>query len=592
MPQIPDASQLDRRMPQVSGPSRGPQTGILERAQASAAAQEGAEAAQNTRAAQQLGGRIAEMAAEEKNRLDKLRLSDTETMLLDQVTDLTVGQNGYQRKRQGDVLSPDYIKGNASAFDTAAAKVAANLSNDEQRASFKDLTDKHKSTFLRGLMSHAMNETQAYEDTVFKGQVTSHTNYAQAQPTNPDAVIAGVEGVRAAVLNRLAQTGVTDQATIDSAVLNQVGSVHASVIDAARRKGSLSYANEYLAAKKAEMTPEQVAAVESKLKPQTAFMEGDALANEAFTMAQNGASAVDVQKFINSKSTDPDVRRAAQASMLELEQARNKDLQEKAGTVLTTFMTNGMTPAAYKAAVNSEEFLAMPADVRAKNMDYMYTRMKTGEREHDAEVDKLENDKASSYDSLFIMGAYTQDPDNLARMSDTQLASLQPAIGKANVFKLRGWRDTIIKEGGKAKIDKDIEKLVLNEISDKEEKLRAKTLIDSALMDWRVEHPGSVPDEETQRALANKALETWIDASAWFNKEETASALKPGEGFPAAFRDEFPNRNPKEVLTRYHQFSAVRDAVRRSARASGDEIPTDAEIMIEFKNRLKASGSL
>lgn len=591
MPQIPDVSQLDRHMPQASGPSRGPNTGIVERAQASAFAQEGERARQDTHAVQTLAGHVAKMAEEEKRRLDNLRLSDHENMLLDQVTELTVGENGYQRKRQGDVLSPDYIKGNATAFDAAAAKVAAGLSNDTQRAAFKDAASKHKSSFMRGVMSHAMTETEAYEDTVFKGQLASHANYAQAQPTNPDAVIAGVEGVRAAMLNRLAQQGVTDQATIDAAVLAQVGSVHASVIDSARKQGSLSYANEYLNAKKGEMTAEQIADVESKLKPATAFMQGDALAGEAFAMKQGGASAVEVQKFINSKATDPDVRRAAQATMLELEQAKNKDIDEKSGTVLTTFMQQGMTPGAYKAAVNSEEFLALPADVRARNMDYMYSRMKTGERERDAEVDKLENEKATSYDSLFIMGAYTQDPDNLARISDTQLAALQPAIGKANVFKLRGWRDSIIKEGGKAKINPDIEKLVLNEVSGKEEKLRAKTLIDSALMDWRVEHPGSVPDDETQKALANKALEQWIDATAtWTSGKAQAYELKPGEGFPAAFGAEFAGRNPKVILSLYRQFETARNETRKLKQAQGARIPTDAEIMLDFKQRLKDIG--
>lgn len=592
MPQLPDPSQLERRALQPAGPSRGPTAGIVERAQASSFAEASAQTMRTTQAVNQFGDRVAAMAAEEKKRLDNLRLEDTETQLLDQITELTTGTNGYQRKRQGDVLSPDYIKSNATAFDAATEKVAAGLANDEQRAAFKAVADKHKSSFIRGVMTHAMTETEAYEDTVFKGQLASQMNFARSQPTNPDAVIAGVEGTRAAVLNRLARTGVTDQATIDATVLANVGAVHANVIDAARKSGSITYANEYLNAKRGEMTPEQIEEVESRLKPATAFMQGDELAGEAFAMQQKGASAVEVQKFINSKSKDPEVRRAAQASMLELEQAARKDVQEKSGTVLTTFMQEGMTPAAYKSAVNSEEFLALPADVRAQNMDYMYTRMKTGERERDAKIDEMEREKESSYDSLFIMGAYTQDPDSLARMSDTQLASLQPAIGKANVFKLRGWRESIKKEGTKAKIDPDIEKVVLAEISGKENKIRAQGLINSALMDWRVEHPGSVPDQETQKAIASKALEQWVDASAVFFDKAKAYELKPGEGYPASFRDEFPGKNPKTIMARYSQFQAIRDAVRRSAEASGDEIPTDAEIMLEFKNRLKSTGNL
>lgn len=594
MPLIPDPNQMGRQLP------GGPQgiiradTGQVARAKQSAAAIEGQTAASITSDVTRGIDRVSQLAYNERQRLNQLKITEAENSMLGLETEMTVGADGYKHVKQGDVLKPEFMKKYSGNFESSVKAISDNLATDEQRELFKQVADKRRSSFMRGVMNHAISESDAYEETVFNDQLASHANYAMSQPTNPDAVIAGVEGTRAAVLNRLAQKGINDPTAVEAAVQKAVGGVHAGVIDAARRAGNISYANDYLAAKKGEMSADQVAAVESKLKPATDFMVGDQVGNDAFALKQSGKSNTEVQKFINEKTKgNPDARRAAQASMLELEQAEAKDLADKAGAVGEIFTRAGATPEAYNAAINSEEFLSLPPEERRKNMDYMYSRMMSGERAADAEASRRERELANSIEAREIMSEYASNPDTLARMSPREITALMPSIGRANVDRMLSWQNSIKSEASKAKIDTDLRAQVMAQVGkNKEKQAKANQIIDAALMDWRVENPGSLPTYEEQKALAAKALDEYIEVGVLWDSKQKAYEAKPGEGYPAAFAAEFPGVDEKVLINSYQQFQAVRAMARKLAQQDGATIPTDAEIMVEYKAALKARGQL
>lgn len=587
MPIIPDPSQLSRQSPLASSNVVRLNAGVVEGVQAQAAAQEGAI---NQGLFDKLGAfseNISRLAQAEQQKLDRLKLADAESALLDSITELSIGEKGYQRVKQGGVLKPEFLKNNTSAFDAAADRVKNSLSTDEQKIEFETVAAKHRSSFSRGVMTHSIRESEAYEETVYKGQLASNINYAQAQFDNPDAVVAGVEGVRATALNRLAQQGVTDQTTIDATILDTVGAVHGSVVEAARKAGRVQYANDYLASKRAEMPAKTAMELEEKLRPSLSFEVGNVVGNEAFALKEAGASATDVQKLINSKTQDPESRRAAQSVMLELEQARKKDIEDKAGTIVTAFFDSGMGPDAYRATINSDEFASIPPSERAKLQTFLYTQLRTGERERDAQADRAEQELERDPRNLIKISEFTNNPDALARMSNKQIMSLAPEVGRSNAVRLLGWRNEAKAVGARTKLDPAIEKEALAEVNEND-KPRVQALIRSALLDWKVDHPGTNPTEEEQRAIARTGQEAWIEIDWIFNNKKKAYQVKPGEGYPVAFDAIMPpTLGDKDKSQAYVLFNQFYDNVKKQARSIGRTPPSEEEALKKFMTNKK-----
>jgi len=242
--------------------------------------------------------------------------------------------------------------------------------------------------------------------------------------------------------------------------------------------------------------------------------------------------------------------------------------------------------------INSEEFVSLPASVRAKTQDYLFTRLRTGERERDAAVDRAEQERERDPRNLMRISEYTADPDALARMTNTQIMSLVPEIGRSNANKLIGWRDQAKAAGARTKLDPAIEKEVLADVS-KGDKPRVQALIRSALLDWKVDHPGTNPSEEEQRAIARTGQETWVEVDWIFNNEKKAYQVKPGEGYPLEFDAAMPkNVADKTKAQVYVLFTGFYAGVKKQARELGEVPPSEAEALKEFMSKEKVKQRL
>jgi hypothetical protein len=576
MPTLPDPSQLGR-VGIRGGEVVTAQGGLAEASRARAAAADVEGAFQMGRNIAQLSGQVLDFAAREKQKLDRLKADEGATRLRDASTELLVGDGGALTVQEGGVLQKDYLKRYVDAYDAKAKEIGGSLANPDQRIAFERERDQLRSSYMRSILTHSLAESDKYAETTFQGQRASFVNYAQAQYNNPDAIKAGVEGVRAAVLNRAAQKGITDQATLDQMMLEETGNVHAGVVEAARKAGAVNYAKDYFAAVRDSLTAAQAQDLETRLKPAIAFDTGNTVASQAFEMKQAGESAVNIQKFINDNTDTPEARGAAQSIMQELEQAYKKDIDEQVGGLILGFYDGGMDYASRNSTIQSDEFLALDDATKSKIYEHM-TNIAEGTE------NRAERDKETSLDNFVRLGQFVEDPEILARMSDGEIIALAPELGKTNAMKLKAMRDKVRAEGAGTRLDTKLIDAAVQDVP-KEYVKDVKATIAAKFMDWKLDHPGRVPSPEEQQQIVQSGQEPWIKANSWFFKEKPAYKIKAGEGYPVFWEQEYPDLPGKKKLEKYNEFVLFSNTIKSNIRQRNKPAPTDDQILAAWRLR-------
>lgn len=506
MPVLPDPNQLSRPALRGGGGIVTAEGGIAEGAAAHAAESQWRGIQQTTGALAGLGRDVIQIAQEERKRLVGLRVQEEDAQLRDFSVEALQGEGGALRAEQGAVLTPDYFKKHAERFETEIKRREAALPTDEHRAEFKPRAEALRSQYLRSIYSHMAAETDKYQDTSYNAAKTSYHNSASAQYADPQAVKANVEGMRALATNRAAQQGITDPAVLGPIVLEEVGGVHQTIIDSARRAGSIQYANEYFGIAKGEMSAEQVAAVEQTLKPATSYATGSAIGQAAIDLFDRGTPEKDIQAMILKEAgSDPQAAGAARAILVDAKNARQEDRQKTVGTGVLTFLNAGMTAEAFVAVMQDDATLALPPDERAKMQEHFMSLMSAQGRSAKAEQ-KETWDSQEAYERFADM----MQRDDLGSLPEEQIYALQPDIGPAKVSKIIAERRSRLAGGAKFTIDPDILKEATPPAlltSRKKGELAAfKGVVESNLADWKAANPGMLPDLTTQKRIARSAL--------------------------------------------------------------------------------------
>ena len=580
MPQLPDPNALNRL-------SANPGTTVATYTPGQVGA-----------ALEKLGGTVANQAnnlqyviAREKDHLDKMRVQDALNQLETQQQEMTLGENGYRRKLGGDVLTPDYTKSYASAFDTAVAGLGTKLT-PQQRVLFDQNAKQQKVQFQAGMMQHAMGQATDYEKQIFNDTLTATQNAAAVNWADPKAVESQLVKANVLIADRLDRLGMKDP-TIRAVQAKEVeGGVHSAVIIAALNADNAGYAKSYFDTNKEFMTPQQQKAVEGQIKPATDFARGRDLGTEAFKMLQSGKSAVDVEAYLVGKAETPGIHQQAQAIYGQLTQAVKVQDDNAKGGIIEKFALGGANTAAMNSILNSPEYRGLTPEQRGPVADYMRKSALATSEFYRVQNDRAQAKKADD-PAVYAKFLDTLESPEFTSMSRQQIYAKAPELGAPLVTKLLAEQKSQQAGIRSAKIDTDLinDSIPASAQGSKEKTQAYKGMVESRFQEWK-ETNKAVPTLDQQKEILRGASETYIEAGRYFGtNEREAYALTPGRpSYPAAFASQakqIVGDSPEKLADAW----GFVDGMRTLARIKKMKvIPTEAEALAEYARSQQGSG--
>jgi hypothetical protein len=478
------------------------------------------------------------------------------------------------------VLTPNYQKGYLSQFDTAASGVTANLT-PEQKLVFDEHVKQQRVQFQAGLMQHAMGQTQSYEDQVYKDTLTTATQSAATQWSDPKAVEAALVKANVNLATRLDRMGLRDPVIREAHLKETEGSVHSAVILAALNADNVGYAKSYFDANKEQMTPQQAKAVESQIKPAADFARGRDIGLEAYKMQQSGKSGVDIEAFIASKADTPGVYSQAQSVLGQFQQAAKADDENSRGTIIEKFSMGGASVATMNKLVNSAEYRALTPVQRAATIEYMRKASKEGESDG-------ASDPKVYAKFLDLVGS----PD-LATMSRQQIFAMQPQLGKQLTRQLLVEQKSQQSGAAKFSIDTDLinSSIPASAQGDKEKIQAYKGMAESKLQEWK-EVNKKIPTLDEQKAILRSASEVYIEAGRFFgtNEREAFNLTEGRISYPKAFASQAApiiGNDPAKLADAWGFVSGLQTLAKMKKMKV---IPTQAEALAEYLRSQQGSG--
>lgn len=563
MPKIPDPNEFRGGTPQGSKNAASINTSEYASSIRRAAATRTAAGEQTSRAIGAVGDAVISAARKQQQELDRAKILDGENKLLDVVTDITLKA---QTVKEGGVLDPGYMKAHLSEYDLRAKEVYKGMNNPEQRRQYNLIANRARHTLGRSIMTHAAQESERFQSTVYGAGKQKRAALAASQINNPLLLNEVADGNEVAAGERALALGLPSGSdAFNEFVRKEMGDFHTTVVDSylAARQGR--NAQEYLEATKEHMAPEQYKVLAGKTRHMADFEAGSEVGNAAFAMQESGAKATDVQKYLTEQTKgNPDAFSAAKAVLLELDQARKIDIQNTTGGIISDFADAPNQASAYTQIITSPEFLDLPLSEQGKLKEHMQDRINSGIRmdraAQNAEKNKWNTDEVRSKFKDVI-----NDPDLAKRwLTAKQINSLEPDIGPDNVRRIADeWQRQ--RQGiKKFNIDKDLIFAAMPEDLLKTKNKDAKNaflgLIESNLSDWKDSHPGDTPNLDDQKKIVRSALATYQKPGILFGTNEkplyTAPAdereklrLETRSAWEAAMQREAQAQTPPRLLT-------------------------------------------
>lgn len=537
------------------------------------------------------GNNLQYVVARQQDHLDKLKVQDAMNQLETHLQNAAIGENGYKRVQGGDVLNPEYQKRYLSQFDTAASGLTTNLT-PQQKMMFDQHAKQQKLQFQAGIMQHAIGQTQAYEEQVYKDTLASAQNAAASNWNDPKAVETALVRANVNLADRLDRLGLRDKTTREVHLKETEGSVHSSVILAALNADNAGYAKSYFEENKGNMTPQQVKAIEGQIKPATDFARGRDLGTEAFKMLQSGKSGTEVEAYIAKNAETPGIYQQSQSILGQFQQAAKADDANAKGNIIEKFSLAGANNAAMNKILNSPEYRALTPEQRGPLAEYM-----RGQARSTSEFFRVQNDRAQAKkaDDPKVFAAFmdTMDSPDFTSMTRQQLYALSPTIGAPLVKQLLTEQKSRIAGITSAKIDTDLinASIPASAQGNKEKTQAFKGMVESRFQEWK-EMNKAAPTLEQQKEILRSASETYIEAGRFYGtNEREAYALTPGRpSYPAAFAGRAAavvGGDPARLADAWGFVSGLQQLARIKKMKT---IPTEAEALAEYVKSQSGSG--
>lgn len=471
------------------------------------------------------GAAFARVYAEEVERANQVRVNDAMNKAAKARLELTYSpEAGYVNlrgeaalKRPGDKsLDVEYTEKLQSHFN----EIAKGLGNDEQRARFKDQSDKLLLQFQGNLSQHVSKEFVEYQVGVQDGTIQTAREQMALSWSDPNAIQQGKDAIKAAVYEKGRMLGLSAK-QVEAGMTEALSPAHAAVISSAVDSGNVAYAKEYLKQYNTELTPQARLQLTKVVDAGDFEQRTQQAAGELWAKFEGdpAAALAEARQRFSGKDEDAIVTRikTLDSERVALRERAQKDAADKAWGIYARSGSLGKVPASVLAAMDGKDLEAIRRTARA-----------------DAEGKTRKTDP-SIYYALTMAAA--MDPnfknEDLRRYSDklspSDFKHFVDMQGKAakpgeieQVATANQQKEAIVKALGLEKQDVG----VFHQVADK------------ALFAAQAEKGRNLTQEERQKVLDRLVLQGTTPGSVWgTNKTRAFQAQAEGRPFTPVWDD-------------------------------------------------------
>jgi len=196
------------------------------------------------------GGLLNDLAIQEQQKANQLRVDDAINKLKEQQLTLTfdqqkgfLSQKGVQalERPSGQSLDAEYRQ----QFDAAAADIAGQLGNDAQRRMFNEHAAGLGTQFHSQVMQHQMQEFNNYALSVRDGTISNRTNEIGLYYNDPKHIDEAVTSIQAATADKGRMLGWSAE-QIEAQSRTLTSNAHLTALNAALEHNDIRYADAYL----------------------------------------------------------------------------------------------------------------------------------------------------------------------------------------------------------------------------------------------------------------------------------------------------------------------------------------------------------
>lgn len=221
-------------------------------------------------ATQNMAAVAQDFAAEDRQRMNRVRVEEELNHLREAGVELTIGRDtGYQNAVGRDVFSRPSGKPLADEyterFDQGVKKFAGNLSNDWQKQTFMQHAMQLRQQFRQGALNHEATQSRHYQESVHTGAMALAVRDLALNPTAADRVAEAEERIRGNAL-ALARLGGQSATEAESVIQKTLAAAHADAFEAVVAAGDMASAAQYLGAHGSKMNGAQVLAANKLLR--------------------------------------------------------------------------------------------------------------------------------------------------------------------------------------------------------------------------------------------------------------------------------------------------------------------------------------
>lgn len=559
MPVLPDPNQLTRATPSA-------QTGVV-RVDTSI----GADALVQTGQALGQTARRAFVFAEQTA---DLHAQDALVELKRRQNQMTVGDDGYARLRNGAATEPGVVQRYQEQHKQQVDDISINLS-PMARSKFEQRAREMGNQFQAGLLTHIMREDLNHRGEVYKASIAVSAETMGLNYNNPDALSRERAAIDSTVAKYVADNGIRDDALIERMLQESRGLGHKAVIEAYVDNGQAGAAEEYFNSVKQEILPEMAKSITNALKPEIANQMGRDVSDKLFQMHLEGQpeSIIFEEKLKLTQGRGVDVLRATDALYEDRIRALKLDRARLSGDILVDAWEG-------RAGMNDPRLRRIDAFdpvLGAQLRGQMFSIQKRNAAASSAGGAVATQNGMAAYAS--ISAAIREGNTEPELITDAIVNN--PHLGKAEVKELLRMRDSATTAAGKAKLSTNLINAGMPKSASSTEKKNAyKGFVERKLFEWKEANPGKIPTFADQQAIIASASEEHVRVNKfWFNQTVEAYRLEEGErSFPQSFAQQMQGRDVDDILAAYNFVQNFKARLPR-----GVPVPTDAELIVRWE---------
>lgn len=266
------------------------------------------------------------------------RVDDALNQLRESELDLTYNpEQGYTnlkgvqalQRPDNKPLSDEYFE----KFNARSGELESSLSNDQQKAAFRQRANDRLTMFRGNLMNYEGQENRSYQLSVAQGTVATASREVAAFYNDPVRINEAVGSIQAAAVKDGRLRGLSAE-QIENNTRKLVSSAHMGAIDQAMATNNPIYAEQYLRTYKQQMDPEDLLKARSRVDELASVYIGSAKANQAFSGYTAAENPTDLDRVtaITMATESNGQRFGANGKMLESPKGAKGEMQVMDGT--------------------------------------------------------------------------------------------------------------------------------------------------------------------------------------------------------------------------------------------------------------------